>query len=70
MPAMPIERTVRYRSLDRTFFANVVEDPNAFLGTANSRLLDAVTHRVRPFDERTRSKPAGPPRLDVPPGPR
>ena len=38
MLAMPIERTVRYRPLDWTFFANVVDDPNAFYVAAESRL--------------------------------
>ena len=38
MLAMPIERTVRYRPLDWTFFANVVDDPNAFYVAAELRL--------------------------------
>ena len=31
LQSIPIERAVRYRPLDFTFLANVVEDPNAFL---------------------------------------
>jgi tripartite-type tricarboxylate transporter receptor subunit TctC len=52
MLAMPIERTVRYRPLDWTFFANVVDDPNAFYVAAESRLRSladlVATAKARP----------------------
>jgi tripartite-type tricarboxylate transporter receptor subunit TctC len=52
MPAMPIERAVRYRPLGWTFFANVVDDPNAFYVAAGSRLRTladlAAAARERP----------------------
>jgi tripartite-type tricarboxylate transporter receptor subunit TctC len=52
MLAMPIERTVRYRPLDWTFFANVVDDPNAFYVAADSRLRSladlVATAKARP----------------------
>ena len=34
--AIPLERQVRYRAMDFTFIANVVEDPNAFFVRADS----------------------------------
>jgi tripartite-type tricarboxylate transporter receptor subunit TctC len=36
LQAIPIERPARYRALDFTFLANVVEDPNCFFVQANS----------------------------------
>ncbi len=38
LPALPIERQVRYRTLDFTWIANVVDDPNAFFVAAESPL--------------------------------
>ncbi|HYF06881.1 MAG TPA: tripartite tricarboxylate transporter substrate binding protein [Acetobacteraceae bacterium] len=38
LPALPIERAVRYRTLDFTWIANVVDDANAFFVVANSPL--------------------------------
>ncbi len=38
LPALPIERQVRYRTLDFTWIANVVEDPNAFFVAGSSPL--------------------------------
>jgi tripartite-type tricarboxylate transporter receptor subunit TctC len=52
LPALPIERAVRYRTLDFTWLANVVEDPNAFFVAAESPLRTradlAVAARARP----------------------
>ncbi|MCB4821723.1 Bug family tripartite tricarboxylate transporter substrate binding protein [Roseicella aerolata] len=38
LPALPIERAVRYRTAEFTWLANVVEDPNAFFVTGESPL--------------------------------
>lgn len=38
LPALPIERAVRYRTAEFTWLANVVEDPNAFFVTGGSPL--------------------------------
>lgn len=38
LPALPIERQVRYRTMDFTWVANVVDDANAFFVLANSPL--------------------------------
>ena len=38
LPALPIERAVRYRTAEFTWIANVVEDPNAFVVEASSPL--------------------------------
>jgi tripartite-type tricarboxylate transporter receptor subunit TctC len=38
LPALPIERAVRYRTAEFTWIANVVEDPNAFFVDASSSL--------------------------------
>jgi tripartite-type tricarboxylate transporter receptor subunit TctC len=38
LPALPIERVVRYRTAEFTWIANVVEDPNAFFVEASSPL--------------------------------
>jgi tripartite-type tricarboxylate transporter receptor subunit TctC len=38
LPALPIERAVRYRTAEFTWIANVVEDPNAFFVEASSPL--------------------------------
>jgi tripartite-type tricarboxylate transporter receptor subunit TctC len=52
LPALPIERTVRYRTADFTWLANVVEDPNAFFVRGGSPLRNmaelAATARARP----------------------
>ena len=50
--AMPIERAVRYRPLEFTWIANVVDDPNAFFVAADSPLRTladlAAAARARP----------------------
>lgn len=52
LPALPIERPVRYRTLDFAWIANVVEDPNAFFVAAESPLRSladlAAEARARP----------------------
>lgn len=52
LPALPIERAVRYRTLDFSWIANVVEDPNAFFVSASSpfrTLADLIAAaRARP----------------------
>lgn len=52
LPALPIERPVRYRTLDFTWIANVVEDPNAFFVAGDSPLHSladlATAARARP----------------------
>ena len=52
LPALPIERAVRYRTAEFTWIANVVEDPNAFFVEASSPLRSlgdlAAAARGRP----------------------
>ncbi|RAI58519.1 tripartite tricarboxylate transporter substrate binding protein [Roseicella frigidaeris] len=52
LPALPIERQVRYRSADFAWLANVVEDPNTVFVLAGSPLRDlgalVATARARP----------------------
>ena len=52
LPALPIERTVRYRTTEFSWIANVVEDPNAFFVEASSPLRSlgdlATAARGRP----------------------
>jgi tripartite-type tricarboxylate transporter receptor subunit TctC len=52
LPALPIERAVRYRTAEFTWIANVVEDPNAFFVDASSPLTSladlAAAARGRP----------------------
>ena len=52
LPALPIERAVRYRTAEFTWIANVVEDPNAFFVEASSPLKSladlAAAARGRP----------------------
>jgi len=52
LPALPIERPVRYRTAEFTWIANIVEDPNAFVVEASSPLRSlgdlAAAARSRP----------------------
>jgi tripartite-type tricarboxylate transporter receptor subunit TctC len=52
LPALPIERAVRYRTAEFTWLANVVEDPNAFFVEAASPLRSladlSAAARARP----------------------
>ena len=47
--AIPVERPARYRAMEFTFLANVVEDPNAFYVAADSpfRAVSGVVARAR-----------------------
>lgn len=54
LPALPIERAVRYRTADFTWLANVVDDPNTFFVLGASPL-----HSLADLVAAARAKPGG-----------